>query len=233
MTTPTAPDGDRLPATNSGQETAGHDFKWRRNGPGGATRCTQCDLWIGKWIGTPCPASQQPPAQEREDVVTPTGYVPPVSNGHTWPCTRFYVGSTDRDRCTCPPAPPSGADSAGEDAVVWQIANRYRDPAMVRFGINDYRDHLAASPDVQGEVEAWADLLVRRILNTVDPLGSGADVRQQCVAVVRELAASSGVQGGDGEARERLAAAWDEGYTDGKRGERRRPNPYGAAGGSR
>jgi hypothetical protein len=33
--------------------------------------------------------------------------------GHTWPCTRFYLTSTERDECTCGKEPtPSSGDPA-------------------------------------------------------------------------------------------------------------------------
>lgn len=37
------------------------------------------------------------------DVETPADDRPVSSTGHRWPCTRFYMTSSERDRCTCTP----------------------------------------------------------------------------------------------------------------------------------
>lgn len=54
----------------------------------------------------------------------------PISKtGHQWPCTGFYVGSSERDRtdrCTC--SKPTDAEVEVAAAVIWHETANDNDP---------------------------------------------------------------------------------------------------------
>lgn len=62
----------------------GHDFQ-STDGPGVATCCTRCGLWVGKWRGIePCPT---PPADAPEQQDDEVGCTCPSGDGSLrWPC---------------------------------------------------------------------------------------------------------------------------------------------------
>jgi len=249
MTTPPAPDGDRLPATNSGQdELVGH---WTEQGSrppmtdAEKAEARQLLLEHGnvKVADSLFPAPQQPPAQEREgahqrmerrramirsaqqqvaqmdpvtreqlradhdavnqraaEIVARGQFLrpdPPSAQERSPDCPprpHLKVDCTADDWDEHDPAmtPPSEADSAGEDGLGEVLTVLARIVASANTGAIDGDDGFIESYNVMpGPVHAAIPLLARHgIVATWD----GA------------LAASSGVQGEDGEARERLAA---------------------------
>lgn len=196
----TAPDGDRLPATNSGQETQEfannpHDCphgSWSQDGP---------FWWRCQLCGTNQPAGlhapQQPPAQEQWDDQCAHGYLRWHGCRHCWP-----------------PAPPSEADSAGEvegndglDELLSYINTRTTLSYLFEYAI------ARGLLDCAGPDERWARRLLARhyramatAVNVTDwpaYIRLCADTQEDGTAWFdrRMLAASPGVQGGDGEAR--------------------------------
>jgi hypothetical protein len=182
--------GDRLPATNSGQEVPPCGDRY----PGQPAHVS-CRRSLGhepphRWENEYAvwewePAPQQPPAQEREDDRCRCWH-----GNLSGRCREHGIAARSTDpggdgwACACPrPAPPSEADSAGEDGLV------------VRLGwlADDW------------EREA-------RELGVPGPGGNFASAASELRAAI---AASSGVRGGDDQARERLAAVLAENVTTG------------------
>jgi len=128
-------------------------------------------------------------AAQRGDI-TPTRA--PASPAEVWNAACLICGApvpehADRDHT---PLDPAAALAALPPAEVRQDdeLRRVEDVIGNGTGRHDVKHQLAA--DVVAILDAArpsADTegLARQILNTVDPLGSGVEVRQQCVALVR------------------------------------------------
>ena len=212
-----APDGDRLPATNSGQEigtccSLPRSSPLHGRNPFGAGHTFR-------------PAPQQPPAQERE------------ACGHGgWCPAHFYTAATCSTCAStvcvgCPTGrreqKASEADSAGEDAatVLAALPGRMLDwwPQRDAVGLstNTNEAHawlthqvaLAASPGDSSLTELTdtsPETRTRGAGNPYRPLAAAPGVPDprcdhewgRCLNCPATFAASPGVQGGDGEARD-------------------------------